>query len=170
MKISHCSECGWSYPDTQVWPRTCENMRCGTLRWLNPTPVAAVIQPVLMPDYTRGIVIAKRAIQPMKGSWSLIGGFMEVGENIEQAAAREFREETGLEVAATPKLLFSAPVGADGRQLMLMTYVDVPLRFEVFEQGRPCAENEELGLLFRDSDIELAFPTHRDAVRRYFGE
>jgi 8-oxo-dGTP diphosphatase len=168
MKISHCSECGSPYADANSWPRSCE---CGAVRWLNPVPVAAVVQPVLLPDFTRGIVIAKRAIEPMKGNWSLVGGFMEVGESVEEAAAREFFEETGLKVASTPRLMFTLPVGGRERyQLMMMTCVDVPLRFEVFQQARPCPENEEIGLLTRDSDIELAFPTHRDAVRRYFGE
>jgi 8-oxo-dGTP diphosphatase len=166
MKISHCSECGKGYAQPDVWPRACTH--CETIRWLNPTPVVAVIQPVLMPNYETRIVIAKRAILPMRGSWSLVGGFMEVGESFEDAARREFREETGLETASKPRLAFNEPVGADGRQLMLMTYIDVPMRYEVFLTGKPCPENEELGLMARDSDLSLAFPTHRNAVQRYF--
>lgn len=166
MKISHCSECGEHYQNSEEWPRMCG---CGAVRWLNPIPVVAVIQPVLLPNYSRGIVIAQRAIEPAKGKWGLIGGFMEIDESVEEAAAREFREETGLELAAKPKIAFTMPVGGRVRQqLMLMTYVDVPLRFEVFEQAKPCAENDAIGLFYRDSDFELAFPSHRDAARRYF--
>ena len=164
MKFLHCSECGSAYADTTRFPRYCA---CGTIKWANPTPVAAVMQPVIT-DKGIGLVIAKRAIQPMKGHWSLIGGFMEVGETVEEAAEREFREETSLEVQSTPRIVFTAPVGHDGSQLMLMTCVDKYMPFEVFEQGTPCSENEELGVLHSFDELELAFPTHQEAVRRYF--
>jgi len=43
------------------------------------------------------IILVKRKIEPFKGSWCIPGGHLEYGqENLEEAAIREFKEETGL--------------------------------------------------------------------------
>jgi len=44
------------------------------------------------------ILLEKRRSEPGKGKWSIPGGLVELGENIEQTVIREVREETGLEV------------------------------------------------------------------------
>lgn len=45
----------------------------------------------------RPIVLIKRSNPPH--GWALPGGFVDVGETLEQAALREAREETGLQVS-----------------------------------------------------------------------
>lgn len=47
------------------------------------------------------IVLIKRKNPPYKNHWALPGGFVEYGENVEFAALREAKEETGLEVKLT---------------------------------------------------------------------
>lgn len=44
------------------------------------------------------ILLVERAREPLKGYWSLPGGVVEVGEELEEAIRREVLEETGLEV------------------------------------------------------------------------
>jgi mutator protein MutT len=44
------------------------------------------------------ILLEKRKNEPGKGKWSVPGGLVELGENVEQTVTREVKEETGLEV------------------------------------------------------------------------
>lgn len=43
------------------------------------------------------LLIFKRRVEPLKGSWSLIGSFVKIDEDVDQAAKRVLKEITGLE-------------------------------------------------------------------------
>ncbi len=57
------------------------------------TPLLAVDAVIL---FQKGIVLIKRDNPPYQGCYALPGGFVEVGETVEDAVRREAREETGL--------------------------------------------------------------------------
>ena len=57
------------------------------------TPLLAVDAVIL---FQSGIVLIRRLNPPYKGCFALPGGFVEIGETVEEAACREAREETGL--------------------------------------------------------------------------
>src|SRR3989304_4831608 len=44
------------------------------------------------------VLLVKRGREPSKGLWSVPGGLIELGETLEDAAQREVREETGINV------------------------------------------------------------------------
>jgi 8-oxo-dGTP diphosphatase len=44
------------------------------------------------------VLLVKRGQEPSKGLWSVPGGLIELGETLEDAAQREVREETGINV------------------------------------------------------------------------
>ena len=58
-------------------------------------PIVGVGTVVLDDDM---VLMIQRGKPPRQGSWSLPGGAQELGETIHEAARREVREETGLEI------------------------------------------------------------------------
>jgi ADP-ribose pyrophosphatase YjhB (NUDIX family) len=67
----------------------------------------------LIIEYRDGIVLIKRKNPPY--GWALPGGFVDYGESLEDAARREAKEETGLDVELIRQFhTYSAP-GRDPR-------------------------------------------------------
>ena len=67
--------------------------KCGRVVYYDPKVAAASII-----EREGKVLMVKRAIEPGYGLWSIPGGYVDRGEVVEEAAAREVLEETGLEV------------------------------------------------------------------------
>lgn len=66
---------------------------CGHVDYQNPK---VVVGSVVVHDGQ--IMMCRRAIEPRKGFWTLPAGFMELGETLEEGAAREALEEANARI------------------------------------------------------------------------
>ena len=92
-KFKYCPACGSSgFEEQDEKSKRCK--RCGFEYYLNPS--AAVAAFILN---SRGqLLTLRRSKAPAKGTLDLPGGFVDIGENINEALMREVKEETGLSI------------------------------------------------------------------------
>lgn len=62
-------------------------------KYKNP---ALTVDTIILED--NKVVLIKRLNNPYKDYWAIPGGFVEYGEKVEDAAVREAKEETGLDI------------------------------------------------------------------------
>lgn len=102
-KFRYCPVCGSKHFDAQDdKSKKCDN--CGFEYYLNPSAATAAI---ILNDHDELLVLTRKKA-PAKGTLDLPGGFVDIGETVEQGVAREVKEETGLDVTRA-KFLFSQP-------------------------------------------------------------
>ena len=166
---SHCSYCGTIYVAESAWPRTCAN--CGETTWLNPTPVALVMMPIIGAEGRTGLLMVRRGIEPQLGQLGLPGGFIEEGETWQQAAVRELWEETGLRAEVDEVEL--ADVLSAPRYVILVFGRVKPRPIEDLagltpERVRVLSNGETQELVVIDHAQPLAFPLHTEMSDRFF--
>lgn len=68
-----------------------------------------------LPEKELRILLIRRGGHPFLGKWALPGGFVRPNETTEQAAARELREETGVDDVYLEQLYTFSDIGRDPR-------------------------------------------------------
>ncbi|MEA2197536.1 MAG: hypothetical protein QOJ25_1587 [Solirubrobacteraceae bacterium] len=87
-----CPRCG--QPADVDFPRSIACTHCGYSAYFNPKPVAAAI-PI---DDEGRVILLRRGFEPGQGRWTFPGGFVDLGESVEEAARRETDEELGIAI------------------------------------------------------------------------
>jgi 8-oxo-dGTP diphosphatase len=90
-----CPRCG--QPATVDYPRSINCPHCGYGAYYNPKPVAAAI-PITK---SNEIILLRRGFDPGKDLWTFPGGFVDLGESVEEAARREAHEELEIAIELT---------------------------------------------------------------------
>jgi ADP-ribose pyrophosphatase YjhB (NUDIX family) len=91
--VRFCPRCG-KPPDID-FPRSIVCPHCGYGAYYNPKPVACAIPR----DEHGRLWLLRRGFEPNVGKWSMPGGFVDLGESVEDAAKREVMEEMAIEIA-----------------------------------------------------------------------
>lgn len=117
------------------------------------TPLLTVDIIIELPrEDTTQIVLIERKNPP--SGWALPGGFVDVGETVEQAAVREAKEETSLDVTLTELLgIYSDPARDSRGHTVSAVYIATG-------SGHAKAQDDAANLVICDPDNppgELAF-------------
>ncbi len=81
-----------------------------------PRPMVTVDAAVFaMVEGKAKLLLIQRKHEPYQGSWALAGGFVEIDEDLPEAAARELAEETGLQDVPLEQLRTFGKPGRDPR-------------------------------------------------------
>lgn len=159
--MSHCLQCGHTtkndIPDgdtkiRQICPE------CHYVHYVNPKVICGTL--VVWQDK---VLLCKRAIEPQYGFWTLPAGYMEIGETMEQGAARETLEEAEAHIKLE-KLYCMYNVPKIGQIYVIFKAQLIDGKFGA---GTETLETQ----LFAEDDIpwqDLAFGSVKQTLEHYF--
>lgn len=93
-EFTYCPHCATPLSEGDIGGRIRKNCpQCGFIHFRNPGVGAAV---VVWDDHDRILLVQRAPGATKPGLWSIPAGYVDYGEDVRQAAARELEEETGL--------------------------------------------------------------------------
>ncbi|MFQ5721393.1 MAG: NUDIX domain-containing protein [Candidatus Aminicenantales bacterium] len=131
-------------------------------KYKNPVPTVDIIIEMEKEDGKEGIILIKRKNPPF--GWALPGGFVDYGESLEQAAIREAKEETSLDVQLLYQLHTYSDPQRDPRQHTISTV------YVARAEGQPKAADDaqQIGIFSQEEiNFPLAFD-HQQILKDYF--
>ena len=124
----------------------------------NPIPTVDIIIEIK----SKGVVLIKRKNPPY--GWALPGGFVDYGESLDEAAVREAREETDLDVKLIEQFHTYSDTNRDPRHHSISTV------YVAKAKGIPHAKDDAIEIgIFNESNLphEIAFD-HHSILKDYF--
>ena len=158
--MKFCGECGG--PLEKAWIAEDARERlvctiCKSIRYENPRILVSTV--VMFEDR---LLLSRRAQPPSVGKWNLPSGFMEQLETLENAAARETLEETGVQLQPEQLTLYTVT------SLSKISEVYVCFRAVVADDSCSVGgESLDVGF-FAEAEIpwdDLAFPEMRSFLK-----
>jgi len=124
----------------------------------NPIPTVDII--IELED--KGIILIKRKNPPY--GWAIPGGFVDYGESLEDAAKREAKEETSLNVELIKQFHTYSDPKRDNRFHTISTV------YIAKAKGEPKAEDDaaEVGIFNKNSLPEPIVFDHKEILKDYF--
>ncbi len=127
INYQYCPQCKNDLDLSQEFPYC---SKCDLTIYKNSKPCVSIL-----PIKDGKVLFAKRGIEPYKGDWDTIGGFLKAGEHPEVGALRETLEETGLIVKLTGLLgIYMDKYGQDGEDVQSNVYLAEVISGEIKPQ------------------------------------
>lgn len=162
IEYHFCPRCGGDLDRRRIKETEPERLvckKCSYIFYLDPKVVAGAIFTI-----ENRVVLLRRGVEPAPGKWVFPGGYVDRGESVEEAAIRETKEESDLDVAL-------------GSLLGVYSYHGLPIVIVVYTAevigGELAAKDESVeARTFSAAEIpwgELAFQSTKDALKDYVG-
>ena len=160
----YCPKCTAELEDRRIGGslrRACPE--CDYIHWRNPGVGAAA---VIFDDEGRLLMVKRAEGATRPGLWSIPAGFVNYGEEIREAAARELKEETGLD-ADIGEPVFVASNFHDPEKLTVGIWFSGTVTGGELEAGDDAAEAAFFGL---DDLPALAFDTDTALIAKMLAD
>ena len=159
-EFTFCPHCATKLEAAEIGATTRRRCAaCGFVHWRNPGVGAAV---VIRDDTGRLLLIRRGPGTTREGLWAVPAGFVDYGEEIRAAAARELEEETGL-VAEVGDALFVASNFHDPNKLTVGVWFEGTVVGGTLQPG----DDADAAGFFSLEDLPpLAFATDAALVER----
>ncbi len=160
MEYRFCPRCGGRLEKRMVKvgePERLVCQSCSFIFYLDPKVVAGTLFTI-----DKRVVLLRRGVEPGIGRWVFPGGYVDRGESVQDAAVRETKEESRLDIRLGSLLgVYSYPRSPN----VIVVYAAEVIGGEL-DAGD---ESVEAGT-FEATEIpwkELAFPSTREALKDY---
>lgn len=152
----YCPVCAAALDRSTPYRQPCT--RCDFIFYHCSSPCMGAI-----PIEANRVLLARRGIEPYRGSWNIIGGFLDYGEDPVEGLLREVLEETGCECRVLDFIVQTADTyGRDGAAL-LNSYYSVQM---LSDELRPQDDVSELRWFDLDAlPDDMPFESDRRALK-----
>jgi 8-oxo-dGTP diphosphatase len=160
IEYRFCPRCGGGLEHRLVKshePKRLVCQACSFIFYQDPKVVAGTVFML-----NGGIVLLKRGVEPALGKWVFPGGYVDRGESVPEAAVRETKEESQLDVKLGPLLNIYSYSGSPN--------VIVVYTAQVIGGQLAAADESTEARIFPPDEVpwhDLAFDSTKDALKDY---
>lgn len=160
IEYRFCPRCGGDLEKRLLKPTEPKRLvclNCSFIFYQDPKVVVGTIF-----NWNGGVVLLKRGVEPAMGKWVFPGGYVDRGESVHEAAIRETKEESQMDVKLGSLLnVYSYPRSPN----VIIVYVA-----EVVSGELAAGDESVEARVFTAEEIpweDLAFDSTRDALKDY---
>lgn len=117
---TYCPVCGNGLDATQPYRQTCTH--CDFIFYHSSSPCMGAL-----PVEGSRVLLARRGIEPYRGAWNVVGGFLNYGEEPLAGLMREVLEETGCACRVLDFITQNADTYGEPGAALLNSYYSVQL-------------------------------------------
>lgn len=158
LTFTYCPRCATALIEKEM--HTIRRLFCPGCQYIyypQPKLVALVVI-----EHEEKLLLLKRNIEPARGLWNFCGGYIELGETVQEAVIREAKEEANIDIQLDR--LIGIYGGEEGSNVVAAFHAQL-LSDQVSHLAVQPEEASELAFFAWEDLPTLAFPVHYQILR-----